>query len=600
MDRKSILIIVISFVLMLLWGPMVNKLYPPTKAPISTNSLSSATNSVTNAAAGTNAQATLGPAQTNAGATLTTAATNALPNPGPEETLVLEDADARYVFTSRGGGVKEVQLKKHPAAVVCNDTNAASAAQASLNAGAPMPLFAVVGERDANYRLEKLGGNGVRATSQLPNGVAIVKDFRLSTNYLLQTTVRFENRTANIQQVPTHGLVIGTATPLSSHDETDKLGLQWYNGSKTETINEPYFANRTLGCFPGTPRTEFLGGASNVYWGAVYNQFFTIITVPVSGTNQAASLPAQIAAVRAPLPQPTAAQIATDSRIARNPFGFQTSFIYPGIEIPANSALAREFSVYAGPKEYQTLARLPHNVDLVMGFGGFFGWFAKILLLAMNALHNIGLSYALAIIAITIIIKLLFWPLTTASTRSMKRMSAMQPQMKAIQEKYKDDPQKMNRKMMEFMRENKINPIGGCLPILIQLPFFFGFYTMLQSAIELRGAEFLWACDLSQADTVAVIAGFPINIMPILMGATMLWQARLTPPSPGMDPMQANMMRYMPLMFVVFLYNFSAGLTLYWTVQNLLSIAQMKLTKDKPTPGTPGPAAAKPTQPRKA
>jgi len=208
-----------------------------------------------------------------------------------------------------------------------------------------------------------------------------------------------------------------------------------------------------------------------------------------------------------------------------------------------------------------------------------------------------GFPYGWAIVVITVIIKLVFWPLTQASTRSMKRMQALQPQMKAIQEKYKDDPVKMNRKVMEFMKEHKVSPLGGCLPMLLQIPVFFGFYRMIQSAIELRGAPFLWVGDLSKPDTWFVIpglsfipfigvpgVGLPFNLLPLIMGATMLWQAHLTPPSPGMDPMQAKIMRYMPLMFMVFLYNFSAGLTLYWTVQNLLTIAQTYLTRNVAEP----------------
>jgi YidC/Oxa1 family membrane protein insertase len=212
---------------------------------------------------------------------------------------------------------------------------------------------------------------------------------------------------------------------------------------------------------------------------------------------------------------------------------------------------------------------------------GFFGFFSRLLLLSMNGLNSLGLSYALAIIAITVIIKLLFWPLTQASTRSMKRMQTLQPQMKAIQEKYKDDPTKMNKRMMEFMREHKVSPLGGCLPLLLQIPVFIGFFQMVRTAIELRGATFLWACDLSSPDTVFVIPGlnFNVNPLPLLMGATMFWQARLTPAAPGMDPMQQKIMKYFPLFFLFLLYNYSAGLTLYWTVQNLLSIAQTKLTK---------------------
>ena len=272
-------------------------------------------------------------------------------------------------------------------------------------------------------------------------------------------------------------------------------------------------------------------------------------------------------------------------RALPNPFGFQSAFIYPGQTIfpGGTNAVHREFTLYVGPKEYQLLARLGKQMgtelDLIMDYGGFFGFFAKALLLSMNGLHSFGLSYAWCIIAITIIIKALFWPLTAISTRSMKRMSELQPQMKAIQEKYKDDPQKMNQKTMEFMRENNMNPMAGCLPMLVQFPVFIGFYTMLQSCMELRGESFLWAHDLSQEDTVAYLLGFPVNPFPIIMAVTMFYQARLTPPSPGMDPMQQRIMKYMPMMFVVLLYRFSAALTLYWTVQNLLTILQTKLTK---------------------
>jgi YidC/Oxa1 family membrane protein insertase len=138
------------------------------------------------------------------------------------------------------------------------------------------------------------------------------------------------------------------------------------------------------------------------------------------------------------------------------------------------------------------------------------------------------------------------------------------------------------------------------LPMLLQIPVFFGFYRMIQSAIELRGESFLWVSDLSKSDTLYMIpglgfvpfigipgVGLPVNPLPLIMGATMLWQARLTPPSPGMDPTQAKIMRYMPLIFMVFLYNFSAGLTLYWTIQNLLTIAQTKLTRTQPETTAP-------------
>ena len=249
------------------------------------------------------------------------------------------------------------------------------------------------------------------------------------------------------------------------------------------------------------------------------------------------------------------------------------------------------------PSALRTLAgiaaRLNNRIDSVMGFGSIWGFFSKALLLGMNWLHEVlRISYGWTIVAITIIIKAVFWPLTAASTRSMKRMQSLQPQLTAIKEKYKDDPVKVQRKTMELWKENKVNPMGGCLPMIIQMPVFIGFFTMIRSAIELRGASFLWITDLSRPDTLFMIpglgfvpflgvpgVGLPFNLLPLIMGVTMLWQSHLTPASPGVDPAQQKMMRYMPLMFLVFLYNYSAGMALYWTMNNLLTILQTKLTK---------------------
>jgi len=317
------------------------------------------------------------------------------------------------------------------------------------------------------------------------------------------------------------------------------------------------------------------------------------------------------------LPRPTGEDALLVATNAAAPQGYEAALVYPALTLAPNQTFTNLVFLYAGPKEYQTLARLgdtfKNNIDLVMNFG-WAGVVSKALLLGMNTLHHtLRLPYGWAIIVITVIIKLVFWPLTQASTRSMKRMQALQPQMAAIKEKYKDDPVKANRKTMEFMKENKVSPLGGCLPMILQIPVFFGFYQMIQSAIELRGAPFLWVGDLSQADTIYVIpmpilgalpfigisgVGVPINPLPLIMGATMLWQARLAPPSPGMDPAQAKLMRYMPLMFILFLYNFSAGLALYWTVQNLLTIAQTKLTRTVPGPA-PAPKGPVLTPPQK-
>ena len=585
MDRKSLIIMVISLAFLAAWFPITNKIFPPIPAPVKTNTVTTASSSTTNSVAGLTNGLT-------SGATLAASSTNTVAAvqtnlPSREENLVtVENEDARYTFSSLGGGLKRIELKGFPADVGC-DEKARTNGNVTLNNKAFVPAMSIIVGGDTNtldfFTFTQTSGV-IRAEAPLQNGLHMIKEYRLSTNFLVNAIIRYENRSAQPVALPERELVIGTATPLSQHDESYHLGLEWYNGSKGNKITEPWFANKTLGCFPGTPRTVYRDGQSNVFWAAIHSQFFSIIAVPQDPATE-------VIGRRVELPKPTQAQMANDPAAFATPFGYQTALILPPAVLATNTFTEHRFEVFAGPKEFKTLQRLPRDMDVVMGFGRFFGFFAKTLLISMNGLHSVGLSYGLAIIVITVIIKLLFWPLTNASTKSMKRMAALQPQMKAIQEKYKDDPRKMNLKMMEFMKEHKVSPLGGCLPLLLQIPVFFGFYTMLQSAIELRGAKFLWACDLSQSDTIFYLAGFPVNPLPLLMGATMIWQARLTPPSPGMDPSQQAIMRYMPLMMVVFLYNFSAGLTLYWTVQNLLSIAQMKLTRTEPQKGTTPPAA---------
>ncbi|MBU6399130.1 MAG: membrane protein insertase YidC [Verrucomicrobia bacterium] len=599
MDRKSILLLVVCVVFILAWGPLMTRLYPPKPVPRLTNLVGTATDQFkTNPGASPNAP----PSE----ATLRTGPTDTLPAASaPEQLLVVQNDNARYTFTSRGGGLQQIELRRYPESIACNrKQNGVSTNFATLNADAPVPAMAVLGGDavlgDGVFTLSQAQtatGLVVRAEKQLPTGLRLVKAFQLQTNYLVEVSVHLENRTGQPLVVPPQEWVIGTATPMDPADRGLMMGLYWYNGTKAEHVNDAWFQNRSFGCVPGIPRTEYVAGADNVGWAAVHNQFFVLAAVPATNAPR-------VVARRIELPPPTAAELAADPKAVRQPFGFQTAFVYPELRLAPHQSVARQFTIYAGPKEYNTLARigsrLGNNLDAVMDFGGFFGFFAKALLLSMNGLHALGLSYGLAIIAITLIIKSVFWPLTQASTRSMKRMQALQPQMKALQEKYKDDPAKMNKKLMEFMKENKVSPLGGCLPMLLQIPVFFGFYRMLQTAIELRGQGFLWACDLSRADTVAQLPGlnFPINPLPLIMGATMFWQAQMTPPSPGVDPMQQKIMKYMPLMFMVFLYNMSAGLTLYWTVQNLLTIAQMKLTKNIAAP-TAGPKPANPLPDRR-
>ena len=446
-----------------------------------------------------------------------------------------------------------------------------------LNHGVELPLFALKGIDDSEFSIT---ADDILVTMVSTNkaGIRITKEFSAGTNYLLHSTITLANPMSEPVAVQPWKLMLGTSMPLQAGESYPVWGAQWHNGEDMEDIDESWFANSTLGCFPGTPRTEFWSAGQPIKWVGIHNRFFSITTMPTEALSGARVY------------STTTTHRLPNERLEENEQYVHDSGILAGLHFDAQvlkpgENVVKQFTTYAGPKEYRLLEAhaltYENSIDSVMGFDGFFGFFAKILMWAMSSIHSsFGLGYALCIIVVTIIIKILFWPLTRASTISMKRMAAYQPQMAEIREKYKDDKEKQNKRMMEFMREHKVNPMGGCLPILIQMPVFFGFFTLLRSAVELRGAEFLWARDLSQSDTIAVIAGIPINPLPIIMGVTMLLQARMTPVSPTADANTQKIMKYMPLIFIVVMYGFSAGLTLYWTVQNMLSILQTKLTKN--------------------
>jgi YidC/Oxa1 family membrane protein insertase len=590
MDRKTIIVLVACFLLMFSLPKVANKLFPPIPSP--TNA-PPATLSITNGS-GTNVVITTvtSPATQSPEAPLAVPVITVDTNT-PEQLLEVTTPKAHYTFTSHGGGLKTVELLEYLENTSTKQGRRETNKVATLNRFSPVPTLGLMDggivQGDGIYKLTRIT-NGVRAEKALSNGLAIVKDFTIGSNYLVNASVRFVNQGTQPHTLPALQVAVGTATPMGARDDITTIGVMWHSGSSKEDISDPWFDNKKLGCVPGTPRPEYRAGASNVVWAAAHNQFFTLAVMPHQPADS-------IVMRRVELPRWTGDAAKFVATNAPPPKGILSALAYPATLLAPNQSIERQVTIYAGPKEYQTLvqisAQYKNSIDLVMGYGPPFGFFAKALLLTMNWFHEtLKLSYGLAIVVITIIIKLLFWPLTQASTRSMKRLQALQPQMNEIRVKYKDDPVKMNRKTMEFMKENKVSPLGGCLPMLLQIPVFFGFFTMIRSAIELRGAQFLWVGDLSKPDTLYTLqglgfipflgipgVGLPLNPLPLIMGVTMIWQARLTPPSPGMDPMQQKIMRYLPVIFMLFLYNFSAGLTLYWTVQNILTIIQTKLTK---------------------
>jgi len=239
-----------------------------------------------------------------------------------------------------------------------------------------------------------------------------------------------------------------------------------------------------------------------------------------------------------------------------------------------------EYNFYFGPKSTTILNSFGHNLGQAINFG-WFDFIAKPCVQLMNFLYKAIPNYGIAIIILTLITKILLWPLGTKSYKSMNKMKKLQPLMAEIRERYKGDKKKMNEEVMNLYRTYKVNPAGGCLPMILQIPVFFALYRMLYEAIELRHAPFLlWINDLSAPDRLFSFGfsipfmepPYGIPVLTIIMGASMFLQQKMSP-APG-DPNQAKIMMLMPIIFTVIFINFSSGLVLYWLVNNLLSMGQ--------------------------
>ena len=233
------------------------------------------------------------------------------------------------------------------------------------------------------------------------------------------------------------------------------------------------------------------------------------------------------------------------------------------VTVPAGTQHSFEMTLYAGPKIQDVMQEIAPGLELTVDYGWL--WFlSQPLFWLLDLLHSMIGNWGIAIILVTLLIKLAFFHLSATSYKSMAQMRKLQPKLMSLKERYGDDRTKMNQAMMDMYRKEKINPLAGCLPILVQIPVFIALYWVLLESVELRQASFMWLPDLSLPD--------PWFVLPLLMGATMLIQHHLNPAP--MDPVQQKVMMLLPIIFTVFFAFFPAGLVLYWVVNNVLSIAQ--------------------------
>lgn len=271
------------------------------------------------------------------------------------------------------------------------------------------------------------------------------------------------------------------------------------------------------------------------------------------------------------IPQNRFDMLYIDSRNGADTFTAWGS--YAPIELGSGEQRTYQFDLFLGPKEYNRLNNVQPGLEATMNYG-WFTFISRPLLWSLNFIYSFIPNYGIAIILLSILIKVLLYPLTKKGLVSMQRMRQLQPELKKLQEKYEDDKEKLNQKMMEFYQENDLNPLGGCLPMLLQLPIFVALYRMLEYSIELRGAHFmLWVTDLSHKD--------PYYILPVVMGIIMFFQQKYTmtaSPMGGTTGQQQKLMVYfMPVMFVFLFMNFPVGLVLYWMTNSLMTLIQYAL-----------------------
>ncbi|MED5435459.1 MAG: membrane protein insertase YidC [SAR324 cluster bacterium] len=389
-------------------------------------------------------------------------------------------------------------------------------------------------------------------TSPVLNGLQLIKYFEVTPgNYIINYRVQLINRSNEAQAVEV--LYFFGEQRLSDS-----------NGGMQQVSHEGpvFYFDESL----QTETTDNIEGelpVTQMKWLGVEDQYFISAAVPMTTVRNGLFR----AGAYLSDPQPN----VQGERLLSPYFGVAL----PPTNLQPNLLVESDFRMYYGPKEDEELLKFGHN--LVLSHDRMLEILAGPLLDLLRLIYGYVENYGVAIIILTIIVRLVLFPLTFKGMKSMKRMQQLSPRMKKLQAKYKNNKEKLNKEMMELYRKNRVNPLGGCLPMLLQIPVFFALYSALSSAVELRHAPFMfWISDLSQPDG--------LGITPLLMGASMYYQQKLTPQTAMMDSTQAKVMQMLPFIFTIFTFTFPSGLTLYWVTSNVLSIAQQQIINRIKTP----------------
>ena len=452
------------------------------------------------------------------------------------------------VFTPKGGTLKSFRLKNYKQSI---KKDAPMIEMVHVEEGMPSPLtvtfpessFDIPGDlvfdtsqKDMNLNMSDQGRTLVFSRT-FPDKIRVDKIFTLYPGkYSLDLDVKVFN--------------------LSNQTVNENAGLAWYQYVDPKMESDRYghdgpvvYAAKNIDRQDVKKLDALRTIGPDITWGGFETKYFLAAMIPQN-------------------PSLTSLYMSKDER----------NLVSVGLKgpknlIPQGEPASFRYTIFLGPKDYNILKSQGLGLENAIDFGSWLKWLAMPLLLILKFLYQYVHNYGVAIIILTTMIKVVFWPLGNKSYKSMKELQKLQPKLKELQEKYKDDKARLSQETMAMYKSHKINPLGGCLPILIQIPVFFGLYKALLYAIELRHSPFIWWIqDLSSKD--------PYYITPIIMGATMFLQQKMTPPAG--DPMQQKIMLWMPIIFTFLFVNFPSGLVIYWLFNNIISIGQQYYINKRP------------------
>ena len=489
------------------------------------------------------------------------------------QTAILENKDVRLTFSTHGATLVKAEMLAYKAENTDDAKHVIIETGDLLNLSwANAPVVPMTLKSRTDTALTYVGK---------VDGVDFERTVTLGKDYALDVTDTF--RSAEAKTLAPYHLSVGgfrlnkeAGNLLSADTLADGESKPVYREGKLGKVLGAKSA--FLGCGTSTEAAGLpAAGTENLpapqTWIALKDRFFVTVLKPQ------VALPGALTVSR-----DLAAKVLTPDCVS-------AAFDVPAVVLAANTPVQSTARLYVGPKKLSCLKAFGDHTRRIMDFG-FFTWFCELLLPLLNFFNMLIPNYGIAIILLTLVVRIVFWPLTHKSTVSMRKMSVVQPLIKEIQAKYKDNPQKIQQETLQLYRQYKVNPFSSCLPMLIQIPIFIALFTVLRSAVELRFAGFLWIADLSQPENLlAGILPVPLNILPILTALTMGLQTHLSPGAG--DPAQKKMMTWMmPAMLLFMFYSMPSALCLYWTVSQVLSIVQMiwirKTTGDGAVPPPPG------------